>query len=231
MPMAEVASSKTERERIIIYGASIYSIQPKKCFEKSCVSLGKGQMYKRPQLRKVFYGPFLPLEFPKSEPKPEPKIWSFKFKPIKYLDSYLVAMKTNGASDEELAAVKERHTVVSTPPVVKETGWVCPVKYLDQVLVNLSVKNGKVKLGLNIPFDESIKYYKAGKIPPIETRIRCLKRAGAPRSILIKMLKDHEEYFTKKNLDKEQVKLDKVFMKFNVKPTQKILKPVKKKIS
>lgn len=191
----------------------------------------KGKMYKRPQPRKVFYGPFLPPAPVVPKPQPEPKVWSFEFKPVKYLDSYLAALRINGTSEEELAAIKEKHTVPEKPRAQSEEKWVCPVKYLDQVMVKLMVKGGKVKLDLNIPFDESLKYYKAGKIPPIETRIRCLKRAGAPRTILLKMLKQHEEYFTKKNLEKEQKKLDKVFMRFNVKPTQKILKPVKKKIS
>lgn len=187
-------------------------------------------MYKRPQLRQKVYGPFLPLEF-KPQPVKEPQVWSFKFQPIRYIDSYCSILKRNGASDEELERLKELHYIPPTPVVQKEEKWVCPVKYLDQVIVGLNVKGNKVKLNLNIPFDEALKYYKAGKIPPIETRIRCLKKCGAPRDVLIKMLKSHEEYFAPKNLEKEQKKIDKVFMKYNVKPTMKILKPVKKKIT
>jgi hypothetical protein len=188
-------------------------------------------MYKRPQLRKRVYGPFLPLEY-KPTPVVEPVEWKFDFKPIKYIDSYICAMRSNGATEDELEDIKARHTVTaSAPPVQVDTKWVCPVKYLDQVLVNLVVKGNRVKLSLNIPFDEAIPYYSAGKVPPIETRIRCMKRAGAPRNLLIDALKKHEAYYSKKNLEKEQKKIDKAFMKFNVKPTTKILKPVKKKIT
>lgn len=187
-------------------------------------------MYKRPVIRKPVFGPWLPVEH-KPQPVVEPTVWSFKFVPVKYLDSYLSALKRNGSTDEEIEQIREKHYREPELPKKSQEKWVSPVKKLDDIFVTLSVKGGKVKLNIKIPFDEAIPYYKAGKIPPIEVRIRCMKKAGAPKEVLLKMLQSHEEYFSKKNFDKEQKKLDKMFMRFNVKPSQKILKAVKKKIS
>lgn len=73
------------------------------------------------------------------------------------------------------------------------------------------------------------KYYSAGKIPPIHDRIEYLKNLGVFTGAQIKQaIKNHIRW--KKNSEKNQVELDNLFLRFNVKPIKKKpLKPVKKK--
>ncbi len=71
------------------------------------------------------------------------------------------------------------------------------------------------------------KWYSRGLIPPIAERIKYLRLAGRPEKELKRIIKGHMH--AKKHSEKEQVALDKVFEKFNIKPKKKkVLKPVKK---
>ena len=198
-------------------------------------------MYKRPTLRKRFTGTVVTNEELPLDPttrlgklcsmiqRPDPDLKPLKFVPIGNVENYISALKLNGR-ESEVDEVRKKHTRAEKTKKTTEERWKLPIQFSDQVLVNLSVKNGKVKVKLNCPFDEYWSYQRDGKLVPIEVRIRCMKRAGAPHSILLNMLEKHNKYFTKSNLEKEQLKVDKAFMKFNVKPKTKILKPVKKKI-
>lgn len=80
----------------------------------------------------------------------------------------------------------------------------------------------------NRAFTIHAKYYSKGKIPPINERVEYLKKLDLyPRSVIKNVVKNHIQW--QKNSDKNQEALDRVFLKFNVKPTKKkVLKSVKK---
>lgn len=73
------------------------------------------------------------------------------------------------------------------------------------------------------------KYYAQGKIPPIHDRVQYLKNLGLYTGAQIKqVIKNHICW--QKNSEKNQIALDNIFLKFNVKPIKKKpLKSVKKK--
>lgn len=72
------------------------------------------------------------------------------------------------------------------------------------------------------------KYYSQGKIPPIHDRVHYLKNIGLYTGTEIKrVIKNHIQW--QKNAERNQIALDRVFLKFNVKPIKKkALKSVKK---
>jgi hypothetical protein len=155
----------------------------------------------------------------------------FKYIPIADIDGYIEARKRRGDNDDDLEMFKEErpYPVQTTKDVQK---WVCPVKFLDQVILSLTIKGTKIKANVVCPYEEMIPYCRNPKGPiPVEVTIRCMKRAGAPKQSMFDILEHHNKYFSKKNLEKEQVKLDKVFSKYNVKGKTKVFKPVKKKMT
>lgn len=71
------------------------------------------------------------------------------------------------------------------------------------------------------------KYYSRGKIPPLNERVEMLLKAGYSEKNVNKLIKNHLQW--KKDSEKNQKKLDDIFMKFNIKPTKKkVFKAVKK---
>ncbi len=72
------------------------------------------------------------------------------------------------------------------------------------------------------------KWYSRGLIPPINERVKYLEMSGMySKKQLKSLVKNHIQ--AKKYSEKEQIALDKVFEKFNIKPKKKkVLKPVKK---
>ncbi len=71
------------------------------------------------------------------------------------------------------------------------------------------------------------KYYGRGCIPPLSEKVKYYTMAGKSSDFIKKLIKfDVSE---KKNSEKNQEALDKIFLKFNVKPVKKrVLKSVKK---
>ena len=71
------------------------------------------------------------------------------------------------------------------------------------------------------------KWYSYGKLPPLNERVKYLRLAGKPESLIKTIIKNHLQ--AKKDSDKNQKIIDDIFSKFNLKPTKKkVLKPVKK---
>lgn len=71
------------------------------------------------------------------------------------------------------------------------------------------------------------KYYSKGRIPPLTERMNYARHMGISEEKIKTMFKNHMQY--QKDSEKNQETLDKIFSKFNIKPTKKkILKPVKK---
>lgn len=71
------------------------------------------------------------------------------------------------------------------------------------------------------------KYYSKGKIPPLTERTKYAKFMGASEDKIKLMIKNHMQ--NQKDGEKNQEVIDKIFSKFNIKPTKKkVLKPVKK---
>lgn len=71
------------------------------------------------------------------------------------------------------------------------------------------------------------KYYSKGRIPPLTERMNYARHIGVSEEKIKTMFKNHMQY--QKDSAKNQENLDKIFSKFNIKPTKKkILKPVKK---
>ena len=200
-------------------------------------------MFKRPPLRKrlpprnaepagepdpdSFFGKLM-ISMTNEDTAEPPK---FKYVPIDDIYGYIEARKRRGDTDETLSGF-----LLDIPKPVQtladDTSWTCPVRFLDQVMITMKVKGNKVKVSVVCPYEEMIPYCinPTGPIP-IEVKIRCMRRAGAPKQNMIDVLEHHNNYFSKKNLDKEQVKLEKVFSKYNVKCKTKVLKPVKKKMN
>lgn len=80
---------------------------------------------------------------------------------------------------------------------------------------------------LHVIYEE---YYAKGKIPPINKRAEYLKLLGFSPETIKRVVKNHIR--ENKNADKNQLIIDQLFSKFNVKPTtskpKKALKSVKK---
>jgi hypothetical protein len=71
------------------------------------------------------------------------------------------------------------------------------------------------------------RYYSRGRIPPIGERVKYARYLGTPEKVIRRMVKTHK--LNIKNSEKNQIELDAIFARFNVKPTKKkVLKPVKK---
>lgn len=87
----------------------------------------------------------------------------------------------------------------------------------------------KFKVTENKAYTIHQKYYSRGKIPPIQERVTYLKNLGLYSGPQIKqVVKNHIQW--QKNSERNQILLDNVFLKFNVKPIKKkALKSVKKK--
>lgn len=91
------------------------------------------------------------------------------------------------------------------------------------------IDDEKVVFSVNENVAHSIhqKYYSNGKIPPLTERIKYAKCLGASEEKIKIMIKNHMQ--NKKDAEKNQEIIDKIFSKFNIKPAKKkILKPVKK---
>lgn len=79
----------------------------------------------------------------------------------------------------------------------------------------------------NLAYRIHSRYYSRGKIPPIGERVKYARYLGSSEDVIKKIVKSHK--LAIKNSEKNQVELDAIFARFNVKPTKKkILKPVKK---
>jgi hypothetical protein len=73
------------------------------------------------------------------------------------------------------------------------------------------------------------KWYSRGKIPPLNERVKYMRLAGKPESIISSLIKWHLQ--EKKDSEKNQKIIDDIFAKFNLKPTKKkVLKSVKKHV-
>ena len=73
------------------------------------------------------------------------------------------------------------------------------------------------------------KWYSQGKIPPLNERVKYLRLAGRPESVISSLIKNHLQ--AKKDSEKNQKIIDDIFAKFNLKPTKKrVLKSVKKHV-
>ncbi len=73
------------------------------------------------------------------------------------------------------------------------------------------------------------KWYSRGKIPPLNERVKYLRLAGKPESVISALIKSHLQ--AKKDSEKNQKIIDDIFAKFNLKPTKKkVLKSVKKHV-
>jgi hypothetical protein len=73
------------------------------------------------------------------------------------------------------------------------------------------------------------KWYSRGKIPPLNERVKYLRLAGKPESVISKLIKNYLQ--DKKDSEKNQKIVDDIFAKFNLKPSKKkILKSVKKHV-
>lgn len=86
----------------------------------------------------------------------------------------------------------------------------------------------KFSVSENKAYTIHMKYYSRGKIPPIQERVNYMKFLGLyTGSQIKKMVKNHIQW--QKNSERNQVALDNIFLKFNVKPIKKkALKSVKK---
>jgi hypothetical protein len=73
------------------------------------------------------------------------------------------------------------------------------------------------------------KWYSRGKIPPLNERVKYLRLAGKPESVISSLIKWHLQ--NKKDSEKNQKIVDDIFARFNLKPTKKkVLKSVKKHV-
>jgi hypothetical protein len=142
---------------------NIYSYQIKKMRSIS-------GMYKRPEQR-LRLGTTTPILtgfpahhyfVPFTEPKPRRTV------PILDLDGYLWGLKRNGASQEEIDAAHKRNF---SPLLHMKRDF-------NAMRVLTYIKGSTVRVRIEVPFAEAYPYYKAGRVPPIEVQLRCLKRFG-----------------------------------------------------
>ena len=156
----------------------------------------------------------------------EPRVWEWRFTPVRDLDAYLRSLKNSGTSPEELEEIRVKHERhLPPPPVPKyvykpETGPSNPVK------VTLKVKGGRVRVGTKVPYDEVYGYMREAKPVPFEVMLRSMKMNGASDEYLLRCIEEHDRMEGRREKDGEEFM--KVFEKYSGKAKPKVLKAVKK---
>ena len=156
------------------------------------------------------------------------KFHTTRFVPIQDINGYISSLRLTGDyTEDQLEQIRQKHTQnrpVKPPPTPK---WENPVRFLDQVMVKMSVQGCKVRVKLSVPFEEMIPYtYNAQGPIPLAVRVRCFMRAGCPDELIKNIIKKHNDYFKPEHLAKRQNDLDRIF---GPRPVQKVLKCVVKK--
>jgi hypothetical protein len=165
--------------------------------------------------------------------------------PIANIDGYINARRANEGMTPELE--KELRLKYTPPPTEpKLSRWTNPVKFSDDVIikimydehvhvklftdeyvhVKLVVPDEHVHVKLVAPFDEAIPYLASGERIPLPVYIRCLKRCGAPDSVLFTAMKRQERISS----PEFSAKLNTWLESKGSKPVKKVLKSVKKNI-
>lgn len=132
---------------------------------------------------------------------PKPHVYQpLVYMPITNIDGYIRSM---GFSAEEEARCRELYTpqpesiVEIVKPFVPES---CDPLH---VYVNMNIlKNGTIRIKLTAPFEPVYEYQRKGKMAPLDVRIKAAKGMGYPDSVLLTMIKKHDEAKEKQsNLD------------------------------
>ena len=147
-----------------------------------------------------------------------------KFAPVQDIEGYIRSLRHDGWTEEQLETIRQKYTPPPKDPP-KPPKWKCPIKFLDQVLVKMTVTD-RVRIKLSVPFEEMIPYIYGPKPIPLAVRVRCYMRVGAPDELIERMIKRDTNWFTKENMDKQQAILERIFGKD---PVKKVLVSVKKK--
>lgn len=130
----------------------------------------------------------------------------YVYRPIQNVDSYIRSLRYHNYPEEFIEYVKKMNYI---PPPIVHT--------LDSVKARIIVGKTKVFVRIYVPFEEVRKYFKVGKVPPIEVQLKCLKLNGEYPHVLHKKYKEYQLSKHKKNYT-----LDDVF-KLPFKPVKKII--------
>ncbi len=150
-------------------------------------------MYKRPTIRKRGLTDEQMKTFmnrPSTEPpKQITEIGKkYVYVPIGDLESYISSLRYHNYSEEFIENVKRLNY---KPPEV--------IHKLDSVKTRITVGKRRVFVRVIAPFDEVRKYFKVGKIPPIEVQLRCLQLNGEYTNVLRRKYKEYLSAKHKKN--------------------------------
>ena len=156
--------------------------------------------------------------------KPCQVTFSTTFAPVQDIEGYVRSLRHDGWTEDRLEEIRQKYTPPPKDPP-KEPKWVCPIKFLDQVLVKMTVTD-RVRIKLSVPFEEMIPYVYGPEPIPLGVRVRCYMRAGAPDELVERMIKRDTNWFTPENQKKQQEILERIFGKD---PVKKVLVSVKKK--
>lgn len=132
--------------------------------------------------------------------------------PIANFKSYYESkIRVDGHETERLRILKEYHESL---PVRKshvlKTGYTYPHDF-ERVGMNCQVShNGRVKITLCLPFHEQYKrYHSQGNNVPVKEKVRLMKLAGYPDTILKKVIT--KDYINIRDADKNKKFLEKIF--------------------
>jgi hypothetical protein len=137
----------------------------------------------------------------------------FKFVPIYDIEAYI---RARGATGQEADDLREKHKI-PPKPVVKEHSS-RKLKYFEEGYMN---EDGK----MIYPYAEALPYVKENKIIPFDVKIRCMAKNGVPHETLLKCIKQHEHFHSKKEVEKREKEWTRLFGESEKK---KVLKAVKK---
>lgn len=170
-------------------------------------------MYKRPTIRKRGLTDEQMNTFMSTPSKEPPKQITeigkkYVYVPIADVESYIRSLRYHNYSEEFIENVKMLNY---KPPEI--------IHKIDSVKTRIIVGKRKVFVRVIAPFDEIRKYFKVGKIPPIEVQIRCLQLNGEYTHVLRKKYKDYLSAKHKKNYVIHDI------FKLPFKPVKKVIHP------
>ena len=135
--------------------------------------------------------------------------------PIEYIanfeDYHRAKVRSDGHESPGLAELRKFHENNPHPPTralkkpwkYTEGGW-------DHVFVSLNVTRGRVKLSLFQPFVELYDNYQSKAIqPPVEERVRLMKQARYPETLLLKIIKRDQRM--KRDSEQNKKFIEKIF--------------------
>jgi hypothetical protein len=149
-------------------------------------------------------------------PDSEIKVWSYTYRPIANIESYILAQKLNGASEEECNIIRAKNQSVAVPAPTQYN----EVPKYDQIVtdpnsvkVSLRIrKDGSVKVSIHNPYEKLFQHIRKCEPVPIGSFVQFHKLNGAPNEYLIRAMNKYDSLMRTKA--KDDAKLDAIFERY-----------------